>query len=163
MPNVISPVVYLFNLSLKTGFLPDSFKCAKVIPILKSGATCDFTNYRPISLLSSFSKLLENLVFPQMLRFIDKYSILYSHQYGFRPKHDTSHPLLQFLDKIYQGLKKDESEYTLGVFLDLKIDTVDFEILLGKLNHYGFRDITNEWFRNYLTNRTQYVNLGEFG
>ena len=73
------------------------------------------------------------------------------------------HPLLQFLDKIYQGLKKDESEYTLGVFLDLKIDTVDFEILLGKLNHYGFRDITNEWFRNYLTNRTQYVNLGEFG
>jgi hypothetical protein len=97
-----------------------------------------------------------------MFRFIDKYSILYSHQYGFRTKHDTSHPLLQFLDKIYQGLKKDESEYTLGVFLDLKkaFDTVDFEILLGKLNHYGFRGITNEWFRNYLTNRTQYVNLG---
>jgi len=164
MPNVISPVVYLFNLSLKTGFLPDSFKCAKVIPIFISGATCDFANYRPISLLSSFSKLLEKLVSRQMFRFIDKYSILYCHQYGFRTKHDTSHPLLQFLDKIYQGLKKDESEYTLGVFLDLKkaFDTVDFEILLGKLNHYGFRGITNEWFRNYLTNRTQYVNLGEF-
>ena len=72
MPNVISPVVYLFNLSLKTGFLPDSFKCAKVIPIFKSGATCDFTNYRPISLLSSFSKLLEKLVSRQMFRFIDK-------------------------------------------------------------------------------------------
>jgi len=164
MPNVISPVVYLFNLSLKTGFIPDSFKCAKVIPIFKSGATCDFTNYRPISLLSSFSKLLEKLVSRQMFRFIDKYNIIYSHQYGFRPKHDTSHPLLQFLDKIYQGLKKDESEYTLGVFLDLKkaFDTVDFDILLEKLNHYGFRGITNEWFRNYLTNRTQYVSLGEF-
>jgi len=61
-------------------------------------------------------------------------------------------------------LKKDESEYTLGVFLDLKkaFDTVDFEILLGKLNHCGFRGTTNEWFRNYLTNKTQYVNLGEF-
>ena len=64
-----------------------------------------------------------------MFRFIDKCSILYSHQYGFRPKHDTSNPLLQFLDKIYQGLKKDESEYTLGVFLELKkvLNTDDFE------------------------------------
>ena len=67
--------------------------------IFKSGAACDFTNYRPMSLLSSFSKLLEKLVSRQMFRFIDKYNILYSHQYGFRPKHDTSHPLLQFLDK----------------------------------------------------------------
>jgi len=90
----------------------DSFKCAKVIPIFKSGATSDFTNYRPISLFSSCSKLLENLVSRQMFRFIDKYSILYSHQYGFRTKHDNPHPLLQFLDKIYQGLKKDESENT---------------------------------------------------
>ena len=95
MPNVISPVVYLFNLSLKTGFLPDSFKCAKVIPIFKSGATCDFTNYRPISLLSSFSKLLEKLVSRQMFRFVDKYNISYSHQYGlFSLKHATSHSLL---------------------------------------------------------------------
>jgi len=72
---------------------------------------------------------LEKLVSRQMFRFIDKYSILYSHQYGFRPKHDTSHPLLQFFDQIYQGLKKNESEYTLGVFLDLKkaLNTDDFE------------------------------------
>ena len=164
MPNIIFPVVYLFNLSLKTGFIPDSYKCAKVIPIFKSGTTCDFTNYRPISLLSSFSKLLGKLVARQMFKFINKYNIFYSHQYGFRPQHDTSQPLLQFLDKIYKGLNKNKAEYTLGIFLDLKkaFDTVDFNILLRKLDHYGFRGITNEWFRNYLNSRTQYVSLGEF-
>ena len=75
------------------GFILDSCECEKVIPIFKSGATCDFTNYRPISLLSSFSKLLEKLVSYQMFRFVDKYNIIYSHQYGLRPKHNTSHPL----------------------------------------------------------------------
>ena len=62
MPNIISPVVHIFNLSLKSGYIPESYKCAKVIPMYKSGVTTEFTNYRPISLLSSFSKLLEKLV-----------------------------------------------------------------------------------------------------
>lgn len=99
-----------------------------------------------------------------MFKFINKYNILYSHQYGFRPQQDKSQPLLQFLDKIYKDLNKNKAEYTLGIFLDLKkaFDTVDFNILLRKLDHHGFRGITNEWFRNYLNNRTQYVSLGEF-
>ena len=98
MPNIIYPIIYLFNLSLKTGFIPQNYKCAKIIPIYKSGLNNDFTNYRPISLLSSFSKLLEKLVAQQMFKFINKYKILYSHQYGFRPKHDTTQP--QFNSEI---------------------------------------------------------------
>ena len=99
-----------------------------------------------------------------MFKFINKYNILYSHQYGFRPNHDTSQPLIQFLDKIYEGMNKDNPEYTIAIFLDLKkaFDTVDFEILLKKLNHYGFRDNTNLWFRNYLTNKTQYLSVRDF-
>jgi len=72
MPNIISPVVHIFNLSLKSGYIPESNKCAKVIPFYKSGVTTEFTNYRPISLLSSFSKLLEKLVARQMFKFINK-------------------------------------------------------------------------------------------
>ena len=86
---------------MKTGFIPQNYKCAKIIPIYESGLNNDFTNC-PISLLSSFSKLLEKLVAQQMFKFINKYKILDSHQYGFRPKHDTTQPLIQFLNKIYE-------------------------------------------------------------
>ena len=109
MLQIVDPIVYLFNLSLTTGFIPDNYKYAKVIPIYKLKTykieeTTTFTNYRPISLLSSFSKVLEKIVARQMFRYLNKFKILYDHQYGFRPKHNTNHPLLQFLDKIYTAL-----------------------------------------------------------
>ena len=168
LPCIMDPLVHLFNLSLRTGFIPQTFKCAKVIPIYKlntykSEETTKFTNYRPISLLSSFSKLLEKIVTRQMFKYVNKFKILYSHQYGFRPKHNTNHPLIQFLDRIYTALNARQSEYTIGIFLDLKkaFDCVDFEILLSKLECYGFRGAANNWFRNYLYGRTQFVNIGE--
>ena len=163
MPFTIQPIIHLFNLFFKTGYVPDSYKCAKVIPIYKSQEMDKFTNYRPISLLSSFSKLLEKVVANQMFRYLNKYNILYCHQYGFRPKHDTTQPILHFLDRIYNGLNQDSPEYTLTVFLDLKkaFDTVDINILLQKLCHYGFRNVTNIWFTNYLKNRTQYVSVSD--
>ena len=162
MPSVLNPIVHLFNLSLKTGYIPDHYKQAKVIPIYKSLDKEDFTNYRPISLLSTFSKLLEKIVAKQMFQFLNKFKILYEHQYGFRPKHDTTQPILQLLDKIYEGLNSEDQKYSVGIFLDLKkaFDTVHHETLLQKLNHYGFRNVTNLWFRNYLCNRTQYVTIG---
>jgi hypothetical protein len=164
---IIDPVVYLFNLSFKTGYVPAQMKCARVIPIYKLDnydpeEACQFTNYRPISLLSAFSKLLEKVAARQMFKYINKYDILYKNQYGFRPKHDTSQPLFQLLDKIYSALNKSNPEYTLSIFLDLKkaFDCVDHNILLRKLEHYGFRGITNTWFSNYLCNRTQIVQIG---
>ena len=163
MPDIVVPVVYLFNLSLKTGYIPESYKCARIVPIFKSGNHSEFTNYRPISLLSSFSKLLEKLVAHQMFRYLNKYDILYNYQFGFRPKHDTNQPIIHLLDRIYTGLNKDIPEYTLGIFLDLKkaFDTVDHDILLEKLKHYGFKNISNLWFKNYLSDRTQFVSIND--
>ena len=106
LPFIVDALVHLFNLSLTTGYIPDNYKCVRVIPIYKLNTyskedTTQLTNYRPISLLSCFSKLLEKLVSSQMFLYLKKYNILY--QYGFQPNHDTSHSLIHFLDKIYSA------------------------------------------------------------
>ena len=161
LPVIAIPLSYLFNLSFQTGFIPPRFKIAKVVPVYKSGDRHLFTNYRPISLLSSLSKLLEKIVVKQMYAFLYSNNILYEHPYGFRKSHSTTHAVIQFLHNIHGALNKDVPEYTLGIFLDLKkaFDTVHHKILLKKLDHYGFRGISNLWFDNYLTGRYQYVSI----
>ena len=110
-------------------------------------------------MLSTFSKLQEKIVADQLMKYLHKFDILYKHQYGFRPKHSTVHPLIHLLDKIYNSLNKENPEYTLGIFIDLKkaFDTCNFNILLAKLNHYGIRDFANCWFHSYLHNRQQFT------
>ncbi len=164
MPMIISPIVHLFNLSLNTGFIPDIYKCARVIPIYKSGPPDQFDNYRPISLLPALSKVLEKIVAFQMIKFLESQNIFYAHQYGFRKNRDTQQPLVQLLNKVYEGLNKSTSEYTLSIFLDLRkaFDTCDINILIRKLNHYGFRGTPLKWFKNYLTGRKQYVEIEGF-
>ena len=158
-PIIITPLHYLINLSLETGYVPREFKIAKVVPVYKDGDKHDYNNYRPISLLSSFSKLMEKVVARQIVGFLNYHNLLYKHQYGFRANHNCSQPVLHFTDKIYNALNQKPSAATLAIFIDLKkaFDTVDHEILLQKMDHYGIRDISNTWFQNYLTDREQFV------
>ena len=107
----MGPICHLFDLSFKTGFIPTTLKTAKIVPIFKAGETDNSTNYRPISLLSSFSKLLEKVAANQIMKYLNKFKLLYEHQYGFRAKHNTIQPLIHFLDKIYNALNKPVSEF----------------------------------------------------
>ena len=160
-PSVMLPLCHLFNLSFKLGYIPDCLKIAMVKPIYKKGPQDNFTNYRPISLLSSFSKLLEKIASNQMMKYINKFRLLYEHQYGFRAGYNTTQPLLHFLDNIFNSLNSPNNDYSLAIFIDLTkaFDTCDIDILLYKLNHYGFRGIANQWFKSYLTGRKQFTSI----
>ena len=86
-------------------------------PIFKSDAQDEFSNYRPISLLPNFSKILEKLMFNRMVEFLDKHNVLYEHQYGFRQNYSTEHALIQLSDKIAQAI--DKKRFMIGIFVDL--------------------------------------------
>ena len=92
-------------------------KKARVTPSFKTDAKDDFSNYRPISLLVNFSKILEKLMFNRMADFLDKNHILYEHQYGFRKNYSTEFALLELSDKTAQAM--DEEKFMIGIFVDL--------------------------------------------
>ena len=153
----IDPLTHILNLSITQGFFPDSMKIAKIIPVYKSGDSMSITNYRPISILPLFSKLLEKLMYDRMISFIDSNKILYQYQFGFREGHSTNLALSVLIDHILSAL--DKNEFVVGVFLDLKkaFDTVNHGILCQKLFKYGIRGIAMQWIKDYLNERTQFV------
>ena len=155
------PMTHIINQSLHTGIVPIKMKIAKVVPIHKSSDPMLLKNYRPISLLTAFSKLLEKIVYNKTMNFLSSNNIFYKHQYGFRPKHSTSHPIIHLLNQCAKSNNKKNKELTLAVFCDLSkaFDVIDHNILLHKLNSYGIRGITNKWFLNYLSDRIQYVEI----
>ena len=116
-------------------------------------------NYRPISLLSSFSKIMENIVASRLLSFLDSNNILTKWQFGFRAGHSTSHPMVHFVNKITEALNS--KKHTIGIFCDLKkaFDTCDPYILLLKLKKYGIDGTELSWFKSYLTDRQQFVSI----
>ena len=146
---------------MSTGLVPKNIKIAKVIPIFKSGNKHIFDNYRPISLLPAFSKLLEKVVATNLLKYLISFDILYKHQYGFRPKHSTLHPIIHLLNQIAENNDKSTKEPTLAVFIDLykALDTISHDILLNKFEKLGIRGIANKWFASYLSERKPYMGL----
>ena len=159
IPYVVNPLVHIVNLSLLSGLVPSKMKVAKVIPIYKKGDNCDVNNYRPISLLTTISKVLERIIHIRTVNFLKHHNIFSNFQFGFREKHSTIHALLTLVEKVTHAL--DKLSHMVGIFLDFSkaFDTINHEILLAKLSHYGIRGKALEWFRSYLSNRSQYVSM----
>ncbi len=154
---IAHPLVHIFNLSMSTGIVPDQFKLAKVIPIFKSGNSDVCNNYRPISVLPVFSKVFERIVHKRLYDFLTHHNLLHSSQFGFRDNFSSYMAVLEAYNTIATNL--DKGKHTAGIFLDLSkaFDTICHDILLSKLHHYGVRGNALEWFRDYLTNRKQFV------
>ena len=156
---VVTPLCYIINVSFNTGVFPDVLKVAKVIARHKGGPSDNLNNYRPISLLSIFDKIIEKLMHSKLYDFFDEHEILFINQFGFRKKCSTIHALLDIIERIRDNM--DNGMYGCGVFIDLKkaFDTVNHKILLTKLEHYGIRNNMLDWFNSYLTDRKQYVSF----
>ena len=107
--------------------------------------------------MNLLDKIMEKLMHKQLYAFLEEHQVLFKNQFGFRKKCSTSHSLIEITEKIRESI--DSGKYGCGIFIDLKkaFDTVNHEILLRKLEHYGIRGSILKWFESYLTGRKQYV------
>ncbi|PNF17023.1 hypothetical protein B7P43_G02754 [Cryptotermes secundus] len=153
------PLTFIFNLSLSSGIFPDQMKIAKVRPIFKKGQKQNITNYRPISILSVFSKILETLMYNRVVNFLNKFKLISNAQNGFRKNKSTFTAIQTFIGQIQKTL--DNKQFAFGIFLDLSkaFDVINHNLLLAKLELYGLRGIAHAWMRSYLTDRTQFVEI----
>ena len=154
---IIFPLCRIINSSFTLGIFPDILKTAKVIASHKGGSSEEVNNYRPISLLSIFDKIIEKLMKIRLYDFLEEHDILFKNQFGFRNRSSTAHSLIEITESIKESI--DKGNFGCGIFIDLKkaFDTVNHKILLTKLEHYGIRGSTLKWFESYLTDRKQYV------
>ena len=152
-------LTHLLNQSLSTDKCISVFKVAKVMPIFKHGNTQLVSNYRLISALSAFSKILEKLVHKPILSFLNQNNILFQLQFGFRPTFSTQLACFYLPSKITDFFN--DNNLVLAIFLDLTkaFDTLDHDTLLTKLSNYGFRGVVNDWFHSYLNDRQQKVQI----
>jgi hypothetical protein len=153
------PLSHIFNLSLSSGLFPSQLKTCRVIPIFKSGSCLECDNYRPISLLSSISKVLEKIVSEKLIAHLIDNNLLYTHQYGFLPPKSNEHSLMRILTYVSKALI--DGNFCIGIFLDLKkaFDVCSHSILLKKFNKMGNTGIALTWFKNYLSGRSQIVEV----
>ena len=154
---IVDPLCYIFNLSITTGIVPDKLKIAKIVPIYKKNDSHLCKNYRPISILPCFSKILEKCIYKRLYSFLLSNDILTNSQYGFRSNHSTCHALIDLQDKIVSAINN--NKFGIGTFIDLSkaFDIVNHDILLYKLQHYGVHGLPLAWFKNYLGNRYQFT------
>lgn len=153
---------HCINLSISTGVFASLLKKAIVVPIYKKNNIHDVENYRPISILSIFSKVFERIIFNRMMGFLDQFNILDSAQHGFRSGRSTQTAAIHFIEFVYECL--DSGLYAAGIFFDLTraFDSLSFEFIIDKCYNLGFRGIFLDWLRSYLEGRSMRVRVQDY-
>lgn len=153
------PLSNIINMSFETGTFPTILKQSTIVPIHKKGKKDILDNYRPISLLSSFSKIFELVMYNRLTSYLTKYHILDDSQHGFRSGKSTTTAIFSYLSSLYSAL--DRGDQAIGLFFDMSkaFDTIDHGILLKKLHSLGIIGPAHSWITSFLTNRKQTVKI----
>lgn len=153
------PLHMLVNQSFEEGQFPDSLKIAIIKPIYKKGEKTNPKNYRPIALLPTFSKIFEKTMCDRVYNFCEKYNIFHESQNGFRKKRSTILAVYKYIQEVLNIIN--EKQYGVGVLLDMTkaYDKIQHKLLLSKLYTVGIRGNCHNWFKSYLENRQQIVEI----
>ena len=159
---ISKPLMVIINQMLTNGIFPEKLKLAKVIPVFKSGDDQLFSNYRPISLLSSISKIFEYVIQEQLVDYLLVNNLLCNEQFGFRSGYSTELAALHLVDNMINEI--DNGKTPINIYIDLSkaFDTLNHDILIHKLNYYGVKGSELKLFDNYLSNRKQYTEVNGY-
>lgn len=160
---LLQPITSAVNSCLSEGVFPDELKTSRIVPIYKSGDSMQPVNYRPINILSDFSKIFELCIYERVVDFLTKFNIIDENQFGFQRKSGTLSAAITILDEIKISLDFSNRNICACLFLDLTkaFDTIPHEILMSKLYRYGFRGKAADLLKSFLNNRKQFVSLGD--
>ena len=159
IPTIIKPITLILNQSLATGIFPDKLKTAKVVPLFKKDDHLIMDNYRPVSLLTSISKIFEKVAHKQLSAYFKTNKLFYKSQYGFRDEHSTELASIELIDRVMSAFEQKHTPVAIYMDLSKAFDTLDHKILLEKLDYYGIKGIELNWFKSYLEERKQYVEI----
>ena len=151
--HITVPLEIIFNKLIEEGKFPGNMKKADIVPLYKNKDKQECSNYRPISLLITLSKLLEKTVYRRVYQFLEKSKQIFPSQYGLRMSHSCENAVSELLSTIIKG--KEQGLYTVSLFLDLSkaFDSLEHEMMLKKLESCEICGIALQWFKSYLSNR----------
>lgn len=160
-PAIVKPLVHITNLCFQEGKFPENLKSALVVPIYKSGDKTLPQNYRPISLLSNVSKIIEIVLHKRIYDFLESENLISKTQFGFRKGHSTEYAVIYFMEYVTKQLK--DGRHVIGLYLDTKkaFDSVNHGVLLSKMSKCGLRGNCHKLVKDYLLNRTQAVRVSD--
>jgi hypothetical protein len=155
--DILPALTHIINLSIMQSKFPTMWKHAKVVPLLKKGDRLTPQNYRPVALLPVFSKILERIVFNQLVKYLDDQGLIHPNHHGSRPGHSTATALIQMYDTWVEEVDDGNLVGVMMVDLSAAFDMVDHDILLKKLQLFGLDDMALSWMKSYLSGNCQSV------
>ena len=155
--DIVPALTHIINLSISSKTFPTSWKKAKIVPLHKKDDVLNPKNYRPVAILPIFSKVLERVIFNQVVTYLSENNLIHPNHHAYRPHHNTTTALLQMYDTWLESLEKTEMSGVCFLDMSAAFDIVDHSLLLKKLELYGLDSCMLDWVQSYLSGRSQCV------